>query len=73
MTNVLLAGESWTTVQFEIKGRNVMHDSEYGESADEFIETLESVGASVTYQPCHVAAKSFPRTAEELDEYDLVH
>ncbi|MGA9402790.1 glutamine amidotransferase [Haladaptatus sp.] len=72
MTNVLLAGESWTTVQFEIKGRNVMHDSEYGESSDEFIETLESVGASVTYQPCHVAAKSFPRTAEELDEYDLV-
>ncbi len=72
MTNVLLAGESWVTVQFEIKGRNVMRDSEYGESADEFIEMLESIGASVTYQPCHVAAKSFPRTAEEFDEFDLV-
>lgn len=72
MTNVLLAGESWVTVQFEIKGRNVLHDSRYGEAADRFVSTLEDVGASVTYQPCHVAAESFPRTTDALDEYDLV-
>ncbi|UPV76825.1 glutamine amidotransferase (plasmid) [Halorussus limi] len=72
MTNVLLAGESWVTVQFEIKGRNVLQDSQYGEAADRFVSTLEEVGASVTYQPCHVAAESFPRTTAELDEYDLV-
>ncbi|WP_049972667.1 glutamine amidotransferase [Haladaptatus cibarius] len=72
MTNVLLAGESWVTVQFEIKGKNVLRDSQYGEVADRFIDTLESIGASVTYQPCHVAAESFPRTNEALSEYDLV-
>lgn len=72
MTNVLFVGESWEIVRFEIHGRNVMHDSEYGEAADQFIETLESVGASVTYQPCHIAAESFPRTREKLDDYDLV-
>ena len=72
MTNVLLAGESWVTVQLEIKGRNVVQDSTYGEAADRFVETLEAVGASVTFQPCHVAAESFPRTESELDEYDLV-
>ncbi len=72
MTNVLLAGESWVTVQFEIKGRNVLRDSQYGEAADRFISTLEDIGASVTYQPCHVAGESFPRTKDELDQYDLV-
>ena len=72
MTNVLLVGESWVTVQFEIKGRNVLLDSQYDEAADRFVSTLEEVCASVTYQPCHVAAESFPRTKAALDEYDLV-
>ena len=72
MVDVLLAGESWVLLQFEIKGRNVMRDSQYGEAADHFIETLEEIGASVTYQPCHVAAESFPRTHNELDQYDLI-
>ncbi|WP_440009719.1 glutamine amidotransferase [Halomicrococcus sp. SG-WS-1] len=72
MTDILLAGESWVTVQLEIKGRNVIRDSEYGEAADRYVELLEGLGASVTYQPCHVAAESFPRTREELDAYDLV-
>ena len=70
--NVLLAGESWVTVEYEIKGRNVMQTAEYGEAAGRFIGTLESVGASVTFQPCHVATESFPRTRDELDAYDLV-
>lgn len=69
---VLLAGESWVSVHHEIKGRNVVRDAEYDEAADRFIETLESIGASVTYQPCHVAAESFPRSRDALDDYDLV-
>lgn len=72
MTNVLLAGESWASVQFEIKGRNVLQDSQYKEAADRFISMLEGIGASVTHQPCHVAAESFPRTKAALDDYDLV-
>jgi uncharacterized membrane protein len=72
MTNVLLVGESWEIIRFEIHGRNAMRDSEYDEAADHFIETLEGVGASVTYQPSHLTAESFPRTREEFDNYDLV-
>lgn len=72
MVEILLAGESWVTVQFEIKGRNVMQDSEYGEAADRYVETLEGTGANVTYQPCHEIATAFPRTHDELDRYDLV-
>ncbi|SEP03124.1 Uncharacterized membrane protein [Halogranum amylolyticum] len=72
MADILLAGESWVTVQFEIKGRNVLRDASYGEAADRYIETLETIGHDVTFQPCHVATQEFPRTREQLDAYDLV-
>lgn len=72
MVNVLLAGESWVTVEMEIKGRNVITDSGYDEAADRFIATLDTIGADVTYQPCHVAAQDFPRTLTELNQYDVV-
>lgn len=44
----------------------------YNEAADHLIAALEHAGASVTYQPCHVATREFPRTRDELDAYDLV-
>lgn len=72
MVDVLLAGESWVSVQLEIKGRNVIMDSGYDEAADWFIATLEAVGANVTYQPCHVAAQEFPRSHAELNQHDVV-
>lgn len=72
VTEILLVGESWVTVTFEVKGRNVMRDAEYGEAADRFIATLERAGGNVTYQPCHVAEDAFPRSTEEFDRYDLV-
>lgn len=72
MTEILLVGESWVTVTFEVKGRNVMRDAEYGEAADSFIATLEQAGGNVTYQPCHVAEDDFPRSTEAFDQYDLV-
>ncbi|WP_435320931.1 glutamine amidotransferase [Haloarchaeobius sp. TZWSO28] len=69
---VLLAGESWYTVSFEVKGRDVIADGEYVEAADFLIAALEVAGAEVDFQPCHVAIEAFPRTRDELDEYDLV-
>lgn len=72
MVDVLLAGESWMSLEYEVKGQNILRDSNYRESADRYIETLEETGASVTYQPCHVAATEFPRSAAELDAYDIV-
>ncbi|WP_121744858.1 glutamine amidotransferase [Natronorubrum halophilum] len=69
---ILLAGESWRTLSFEIKGRNVVADGEYVEGADHLVAALEAAGASVEFQPCHVAVDAFPRSREELDAYDLV-
>ena len=72
MTEILLAGESWQTLTFEIKGQDVITGADYDEAADHLIAALEVAGASVTYQPCHVASREFPRTHDELDTYDLV-
>lgn len=72
MTEALLAGESWMSLEVELKGRNFIADSTYTEAGDYLIALLESAGAEVTYQPCHVAATEFPRTVEAFQEYDLV-
>lgn len=72
MTRILLAGESWQQLTFEIKGGDVITGSSYGEPADHLIAALESVGADVTFHPCHVATREFPKSREGLDAYDLV-
>ncbi|WP_137287779.1 glutamine amidotransferase [Halorussus salinisoli] len=72
MVEVLLAGESWYTLTFEVKGRNVLWDSEYGEPADHLIAALETAGCTVTHQPCRVANQNFPRHLEDIEDYDLV-
>ncbi len=72
MTKILLAGESWQLLSFEIKGQDVLTSASYDEAADHLVAALEVVGASVTFQPCHVATREFPRTRSELEAYDLV-
>ncbi|AGN00873.1 hypothetical protein L593_04620 [Salinarchaeum sp. Harcht-Bsk1] len=72
MTDVLLAGESWSSTSLLVKGRDVATATEYTEAADHLIEALESVGASVTHMPGDVVVRDFPRSKEALDEYDLV-
>jgi uncharacterized membrane protein len=72
MTEILLAGESWSTTSLAVKGRDVSTATEYTEAADGLIDALETVGASVTHQPADVALREFPRSTDELDEYDLV-
>ncbi|MEY7852190.1 glutamine amidotransferase [Natrarchaeobius sp. A-rgal3] len=72
MTEILLAGESWQTLSFEIKGQDVLTDSTYEEMADHLVAALEVAGGSVTYMPCHAATRTFPRTRDELEGYDLV-
>lgn len=72
MAEILLAGESWQTLSFEIKGRDILTGASYDEGAEYLIATLETVGASVTFQPCHAVDRQFPRTRDELDPYDLV-
>ncbi|NDV01158.1 glutamine amidotransferase [Pseudoroseicyclus tamaricis] len=69
---VLLAGESWTTHSIHQKGYDSFTSTEYREGGGWLIAALEEAGWEVTYQPCHVAARDFPATAEALSAFDLV-
>ncbi|GAB3685978.1 glutamine amidotransferase [Salinarchaeum chitinilyticum] len=72
MTEILLAGESWSSTSLLVKGRDVSMGTDYTEPADRLVEALESIGASVTHQPADVALREFPRSKAALDQYDLV-
>lgn len=72
MTRVLLAGESWSTTSVHTKGFDSFTTSVYEEGAGDFIAALERAGVEVDFMPNHVAANSFPSTAEELSSYDVV-
>lgn len=70
--DVLLAGESWHEISLYVKAQNVTMSSSYTEAGEYLIAALETAGATVTYQPCHVAHEAFPRTKADLSQYDLV-
>jgi len=72
MTEILLAGETWNTTTLVKKGRDVAGAADYTNAGERLIAALEAAGASVTHQPADVAVREFPRTTDELDEYDLV-
>ena len=68
----LVAGESWYELSLTAKAQNVTMSSSYTEAGEYLIAALEATGTSVEYQPCHVAATSFPSSRNELTEYDIV-
>ncbi|MEU1303705.1 glutamine amidotransferase [Streptomyces shenzhenensis] len=69
---VLIAGESWTVHSIHQKGFDSFTTTEYEEGVDALRSALLAGGWDVTYQPAHVAATSFPATAQELSAYDCV-
>lgn len=70
--DVLLVGESWVTLSFEIKGRDVLSDGTYEEEAAYLVAALESAGASTEFVPCHAVDERVPSTVDGLHDYDLV-
>ncbi|MGI6877236.1 glutamine amidotransferase [Microbacterium sp. gxy059] len=72
MTRVLLAGESWSTTTVHTKGFDTFTTSGYGEGGGAFVAALEAAGVEVDWLRNHEAPARFPRTADELDAYDVV-
>jgi uncharacterized membrane protein len=68
----LIAGESWQTVSFHVKGFDLFTESTYHEAVGILQAGLESEGVATTHMPCHVAATEFPTTTEEITRYDTV-
>jgi len=72
MANVLIAGESGRRRRFNTKGLRLFTTVAYQEGVHDFKSALESTGHSVSFMPNHEAAQSFPRTVEELEQFDVV-
>ena len=69
---VLIAGESWVTHSIHQKGFDSFTTTSYTEGVGPLRAALEAGGFEVEYQPSHVAARSFPETAEALGAYGAV-
>jgi uncharacterized membrane protein len=69
---VLFVGESWIKHTIHMKGFDQFHSTEYEEGADFFLGCLDDAGFAVTYIRAHEITLKFPRTAEEINEYDVV-
>lgn len=69
---VLFVGESWVINSIHIKGFDQFTETTYGEGGKEFIAALEGADIEVVHMPCHIAAKEFPTTVEEMEKYDLI-
>jgi uncharacterized membrane protein len=71
-TNALLVGESWQSLQFDIKGFDFFSRSTYHESIEPLQDALESNGIETEYIPTTKAAREFPTSAEAIAKFDAV-
>lgn len=69
---ILFTGESWIKHVIHMKGFDQFHTTEYEEGASVFLENLTREGHDVNYVRGHEISSRFPKTAQEIDEYDVV-
>ena len=69
---VLVVGESWIKHTIHMKGYDQFHSTEYEEGAGVFLERLDRAGFEVTYVRGHEISLRFPKTAEEMQQFDVV-
>ena len=73
VTRILLVGETWMTVKFNIKGVDIFPVGGYENYAVWFMEAMARFDdVQVEHMPNHVALGSFPSTFDQLDKYDVV-
>lgn len=70
--NILVAGESWIKHTIHMKGFDQFHSTEYEEGATVFLDGLRAAGHNVNYVRGHEISSLFPKTAQEIDRYDVV-
>ncbi len=69
---VLVAGESWIKHTIHMKGFDQFHSTEYEEGAGVFLDAVVRAGHELTYVRGHEISSKFPKSAEELDNFDVV-
>lgn len=69
---VLVAGESWIKQTIHMKGFDHFTHSEYGDGMEWFQRAMEQANINLTFIPNHYVGDQFPKTLEELQQYDAV-
>jgi uncharacterized membrane protein len=70
---VLFAGETWLTLQLDIKGFDTFPMGAYGDFGQGFMDAMAKLpDFEVVRMPNHVAFSSFPSSVQELKEFDAV-
>lgn len=69
---VLFVGESWIKHTIHMKGFDQFHSTEYQEGAGYFLGCMADAGFDITYVRGHEISLRFPRSAQELDQFDVV-
>lgn len=69
---VLFVGESWVKHTIHMKGFDQFHSTEYEEGAGHFLKCMDEAGFDITYIRAHEISLRFPRSAQELDQFDVV-
>lgn len=69
---ILFVGESCFVTQTEYKGVDHFSETNYNASAVIMQGMFEELGHSFTHIPCHMVSRLYPRTLEELQQYDVV-
>ena len=70
--SVLIAGESWMTLEIHQKGFASFNIGNYAEGHNQLKDALEKKGTQVAFLPNHLAIENFPSTKEELQKFDVV-
>ncbi|MCM3762969.1 glutamine amidotransferase [Alkalihalobacillus oceani] len=69
---LLFIGESWVIHMIHTKGYDSFTSTKYEEGATQLLTCLKDEGIDVTYVPAHEVQVRFPRTLEELKDYDAI-
>lgn len=69
---ILLAGETWFTVEKHFKGWDTFSNTSFHDGAKKFKKVLRGEGFDVDHVAGHEVPSKFPTKQDQLDNYDIV-
>jgi uncharacterized membrane protein len=69
---ILLAGESWITIEHHFKGWDHFTSATFHDGASAFKKAMEKHGIQIHHLYAHLVPDYFPRNLEELTQYDVI-
>jgi Xaa-Pro aminopeptidase len=70
--SILFVGESCIATLTEYKGLDQFSETNYNESAEIMRRLFMELGHNFTHIPCHMVSRKYPKTIEDLHQYDVI-